>query len=119
RPRRDAYAIAHHARLGGDHELAADALLEAAELASARFDQTEALTLADAAVEMGASASAFVLRARVRMMLGDYHGAIADAGTASEFGAGAAALELRAWSSHYLREFADAARWADEGAARA
>jgi DNA-binding SARP family transcriptional activator len=119
RPGRDAYAIAHHARLGGDDELAARALLEAAELASARFDQNEALALADAALEAGAGAPALVLRARVRMMLGDYHGAIADAIAAGNLGAGAETLELRAWSSHYLREFADGARLADEGAARA
>lgn len=31
RPTRDAYTVAHHARLGGDDELAASALLEAAE----------------------------------------------------------------------------------------
>ncbi len=119
RPVRDAYAIAHHARLGGDIELAADAYVEAAELASARFDQHEALVLADAAFDTRPSAPGLVLRARVRMMLGDYRGAIADAEAAGELGAGAAALELRAWSSHYLREFADAARLADEGAARA
>ncbi len=119
RPRRDAYAVAHHARLGGDDELAGAALLEAAELASTRFDQIEALILADAAIELAASAPALVLRARVRTMLGDYPGAIADARTAGDLGAGAAALELRAWACHYLRLFAEAARLADEGVARA
>jgi DNA-binding SARP family transcriptional activator len=119
RPIRDAYAIAHHARLGGDTELAAEAYVEAAELASAHFDQHEALVLADSAVETRPSATGLVVRARVRMMLGDYHGAIGDAEVAAELGAGAAALELRAWSSHYLREFAEAARLADEGVTRA
>ena len=119
RPVRDAYAIAHHARQGGDIELAADAYVEAAELASARFDQHEALVLADAAFDTKPSAPGLVVRARIRMMLGDYHGAIGDAEAAAELGAGAMALELRAWSSHYLREFADAARLADEGVARA
>jgi hypothetical protein len=119
RPGRDAYAVAHHARLGGDKALAAQALLEAAELASSRFDQIEALTLADAAVELIPWAPALVLRARVRIMLGDYGGAFADAGAAVERGAGSEALELQAWASHYGRDFAEAARLADEGAARA
>src|SRR5205807_9160797 len=39
RPRPDALAVAHHARLGGDDQLAARALVGAADVASARFDQ--------------------------------------------------------------------------------
>jgi len=119
RPTRDAYTVAHHARLGGDEELAAHSLLEAAELASTRFDQIEALTLADAAIELIPSAPALVLRARVRMMLGDYVGSLADARAAGDRGAGSEALELQAWASHYRRDFAEGARLADEGAARA
>ncbi|HEY7948032.1 MAG TPA: BTAD domain-containing putative transcriptional regulator [Acidimicrobiales bacterium] len=119
RPTRDAYTVAHHARLGGDEALAAHALMEAAELASSRFDQIEALTLADAVIALIPSAPALVLRARVRMMLGDYAGALTDARAAGEDGAGSEALELQAWASHYRRDFAEAARLADDGAARA
>jgi tetratricopeptide (TPR) repeat protein len=115
RRRPDALAVAHHARLGGDDELAARALVQAAEVASGRHDQTAALRLLDQSLALADSPGARLLRARVLIVSGDYERAANEAEIAVRMGAGAAALELGAWAAHYQRHFATAVRLADEG----
>jgi tetratricopeptide (TPR) repeat protein len=117
RPQRDPLAVAYHARLGGDDQLAASALVEAARVASARFDQPEALSLLERSFEFGDSLAGRLLRARVLIMLSEYEQALRDVDAAVDQGGGAQALELGAWAAHYQRDFATAARLADEGAA--
>ncbi len=117
RATRDPLAVVHHARLGGDAELTASALVEAAAVASERLDQAGALDLLGESLMLADSLPARLLRARVRIVAGDYAGAGADADVATGLGAGAAALELAAWAAHYQRDFAAAIRLADEGAA--
>ncbi|MDQ1373799.1 MAG: hypothetical protein QOJ09_1137, partial [Actinomycetota bacterium] len=119
RPGADAAAIAHHARLGRDPELAARALTDAGRVASARYDQVEAAGLLDEAIALHDSADARLVRGRVRLLLTNHAGALEDALVAEHLGGGAPALELAAWASHYLREFAAAAAYADAGAATA
>ena len=116
RSRTDPSAVAYHARLGGDEELAAGALVEAAAVASARFDQLEALRLLDEALDMVDSLAGRLLRARVLIMMGDYERASGEVDAAVGMGGGAAALELGAWAAHYRRDFATAVHLADEGA---
>jgi tetratricopeptide (TPR) repeat protein len=111
----DPLAVAHHARLGGDDQLAARALVDAAEVASARFDQPIALRLLDRSLALADSRRARLLRARVLILLGEYGRAAVEADVAVGMGAGAAALELGAWAAHYQRDFATAVRLADEG----
>jgi tetratricopeptide (TPR) repeat protein len=119
RPRHDPRAVAYHARLGGDDQLAASALVDAAAVASARFDQPEALRLLEGSLELGDSLPGRLLRARVLIMLSEYERALQDVDAAVDQGGGARALELGAWAAHYQRDFATAARLADEGAALA
>ena len=116
RPRTDPMAIAYHARLGGDEELAAGALVDAAAVASARFDQLEALRLLEESLGLVESLAGRLLRARVLIMVGDYQRASAEVDAALGMGAGAVALELGAWAAHYRRDFATAVHLADEGA---
>jgi tetratricopeptide (TPR) repeat protein len=116
RPRTDPMAIAYHARLGGDEELAAGALVDAAAVASARFDQQEALRLLEESLSMVESLAGRLLRARVLIMIGDYQRASDEVDAALGMGAGAVALELGAWAAHYRRDFATAVHLADEGA---
>jgi DNA-binding SARP family transcriptional activator/tetratricopeptide (TPR) repeat protein len=115
RPRPDALAVAHHARQGGDDQLAASALVDAADVASARFDQPAALMLLDQSLALADSLRARLLRARVLILSGDYRRAAGEADVAVGMGGGATALELGAWAAHYRRDFATAVRLADEG----
>jgi DNA-binding SARP family transcriptional activator/tetratricopeptide (TPR) repeat protein len=119
RPDADALAVAHHARLGGDVELAARALTDAARVVSARYDQVEAMGLVDQAIALADNADARLVRGRARLLLTDYVGAREDGLVARDLGAGASGLELAAWASHYLREFDAAVAYAEEGAATA
>jgi len=112
----DPLVVAHHARLGGDHELAGRALVDAATVASGRFDQQQARRLLDESLGLDDSLRARLLRARVLIMLGNYQGASGDIDAAIDRGGGAAALELGAWAAHYQRDFARALRLADQGA---
>lgn len=115
----DPRAVAHHARLGGDLQLAADALVDAASEASARYDQAEAARLLDDAISLQDSDRARLERAHVRLLLGEYAGALDDAVVAKSRGAGPEALEIEAWASYYSRDFTGALAAADEGATSA
>jgi DNA-binding SARP family transcriptional activator len=116
RPRTDPLAVARHARLGGDTELAAVALADAAVLASGRDDDAEADRLLGESILMCDTARARAARARVRTRLGALDLAEADATAALTAGGGAEALEALAWVAHYRRDFTRAGRLADDGA---
>jgi len=119
RSRPDPLAVAFHARLGGDDELAARALVEAAAITSRAHDQNEARRLLDESIALVDSCEARLLRGRVQIMRGEYVAAGHDLDVARAEGAGADALELAAWARHYRRDFVEARRLADEGAATA
>ncbi len=117
RPDRDVLDVAYHARLGGDDERAATALVDAAALAGDRFDFAEAERFLDQALALADTADGRLLRARVRLMLpGRFADAAADAREALGLGAGAPALEVACWAAYYQRDFETAARLADDGA---
>jgi DNA-binding SARP family transcriptional activator len=109
-------AIANHARLGGDPELAATALAAAAARAAERYDHAESGRLLDLAVELADAPSHRLQRARTRLFLGDYHDAEEDALVALRKGPDARALELAGWAAYYRRDFAAARQYADDGA---
>ena len=116
RPRPDPLAVAYHAQLGGDRDLAAGALIEAAAVASTRFDQIEARVLLDRSIDLADSLPGRLLRARVQILLGAYDRAGEDVDAALGLGGGAAALELGAWAAHYQRNDDAATALADGGA---
>ncbi len=119
RPQPDPLIVAHHARLGGDRELASHMLTVAAGGAVARFSQDAAAGLLDEAIELHDSAEARIERARVCSMLMRYREAWADIAAAQAMGAGAEALEVGAWAAHFERRFAEALDLADRGARQA
>jgi DNA-binding SARP family transcriptional activator/tetratricopeptide (TPR) repeat protein len=110
----DPAIVAEHARLGGDLELSANALCEAAGRAAERFDHAAAEALLDQAIRLYPSPAAWLARARVRTRRGHYGDALADVELAGQ--AGAAALEVGAWASYFDRRFAQAAQFAEDGA---
>jgi tetratricopeptide (TPR) repeat protein len=116
RPHADPLSVARHARLAGEREVAAAALLDAARVAAARFDPTTAAILLDDAIELDDNAAARVERGRVRSILGRYADADEDIRVARAAGAGADALEVQAWSAHFQRRLSAARALADEGA---
>lgn len=116
RRRTDPLVVAHHARLGGDVDLAAAALVDAATAAVRRGDLGEAERLLTESIELADTPGARVARSRVRVMAGKLDEADADAAAALATGGGAPARESAAWVAHYRRDFASAVRLADEGA---
>ena len=116
RPRADWLAIAHHAQLGGDVEVAAAALADAALVAQAGYDYAEAERLLDIAIGLDDNARARIARAQVRMLLDNNSAAADDASAARAMGAGARAFELGAWAGHFQKDYATAIALADEGA---
>ncbi len=119
RRRSDPLAVAFHARRGGDDELAARSLVEAAERAASRYDVDTAETLLSDAYALDADPATLVARARIRMSRLDLAGADADAAAALEAGAGAAALEVAGWVAYYRRDHLVAGSLAEEGIAAA
>jgi tetratricopeptide (TPR) repeat protein len=119
RAQHDPLAVAWHARRGGEARLAAQALVDAADVAYDRADVHEAEHLLDEALVLEDSAAARLRRARVRMVRGDLDGAGEDAARALGLDAGPEALERAGWIAYYRRDFAAARRYADEGARRA
>jgi DNA-binding SARP family transcriptional activator len=114
RPTADPLTVARHARLGGDLELAARALHDAAARAAERFDHAAAEALLDDALSLHPDSRAWLARARVRTRRGRYEEALGDVERALP--AGAAALEVGAWASYFGRRFAQAAQFAEDGA---
>ena len=105
RPQRDPMLVAAHARLGGNLEQAAHALIDAAIEASARFDHGEAERLLSDSLGLFPLAAAFLERGRVRLTTERFSEAVADAGEAAALGARAEGLELSSWAAYYQRDF--------------
>lgn len=112
RPRHDALDVAFHAQRGGDVDLASAALVEAAEIATDRYDTAEAERLLDRAIELADTPSARAARARLRIGRWDIAGAREDARAAG-------ALDVLAWAEYYGRDYELALRYADEAIERA
>ncbi|MCA1844508.1 MAG: AAA family ATPase [Actinobacteria bacterium] len=112
----DPLRVAHHALLGGDEDLAADALARASAIAFDRHDHVEAERYLDEAVSLRRTPAVLLQRARVRLALGRYEEAGGDAGAALAQGAGARAFELAGWAAYYERDFRRALSLADDGA---
>lgn len=115
----DPLVIARHAQLGGDRDLAASALDEAATLAAQRFDREAAEELLDQAIRWSDTPQRRVSRAHTRTMRGRYELAMDDVVVALAGGGGAAALEAGAWAAYFARRPGDARSYADDGAALA
>jgi DNA-binding SARP family transcriptional activator len=111
--------VARHARLGGDRELAGEALVAAAGAAAGRSDYAGALALLDLSVALADGVAARLARARVKLVVRDLDGAAEDAATAVTGGAGVEGLEVAGWVAYYRRQLAAALRYAEEGLARA
>lgn len=119
RPLADPLSVANHARLGGDTALAADALEDAAALATLRFDRPAAEELLDQAIRWSDTPRRRLARSRTRTMRGLYDEALADVQIALSHGAGAPGLEAGAWAAYFARRFDEARSYADDGAALA
>lgn len=115
----DALAVAVHARLGGEIDLAMAAFVQAAHKAEARFDLAAAEHHVDAALALGDSAVALVTRARLRMSALRLDDAEADGVRAVAAGGGSRALEVAGWIAYYQRRYDTALARADEAVARA
>jgi DNA-binding SARP family transcriptional activator len=113
-PYADPAVVAHHARLGGDLELASRSLRNAAERVAERFDHAAAEALLDDALRLHSDPEGWLERARVRTQRRRYGEALADVERAAA--AGAAALEVGAWACYFDRRFAQAAQFAADGA---
>jgi tetratricopeptide (TPR) repeat protein len=112
----DPMRVAHHAELGADPLLAAEALTDAAALAGQRYEHAEALALLDRALRLDDTVPRRLARARVLLLLGRYDEAQVEVDDALARGAGAAALELAALAAYFQRDLELALELADEGA---
>ena len=110
-----ALAVAIHARLGGEIDVAVGAHVDAGAAALARFDVESAASHLDAAVGLGGSAAAFAARARLRMITIDLEPAADDAAEAIARAAGAAAYEVASWVAYYRRRYDEARALAEAG----
>ena len=97
--------------------LASAAFVDAGRAAFDRFDVGAAMEHVDAALELGPTPAAIGLRARLRLAVLDLDGARLDAAEAVASGGGAEALEIAAWTAYYRRQYDEARRFADDGAA--
>jgi tetratricopeptide (TPR) repeat protein len=115
----DPFAVADHARRGGDVALASATLVTAARMAVARFDQEGAVLLLDEAIGLDDTGAARLERARVLSTLARYVEADEDLRSAQASGVGAEALEVAGWLAHFQRHFDNALVLADRGAREA
>jgi tetratricopeptide (TPR) repeat protein len=115
----DPIQVAHHARLGGDVTQAVSTLMLAARTCFRRRDYAEAERLLSDAIELEDNADSRLLRAEVRITMGQFARAAEDARASIVRGAGAAGMETAAWCAYYLGEFDYALTLAEEGAALA
>jgi tetratricopeptide (TPR) repeat protein len=118
RPGHDPLEVAWHAQRGGAIEDAAATLIEAAAIASDRYDSVAAEQLLDRAIGLHDTARARIARARARMARWNMDGARADARHALDHDGGAEALEVAAWVEYYRREYDLAFRYAEEAVER-
>ena len=119
RPGHDPMEVAFHAREAGDTAGASSALVEAAAVASQRFDVALADRLLTEAIGLDDSPNARAARAQVRIARFEPEAAESDAFRAIELGGGARALEVAGWAAYYRREYVLAGQRAEEGALRA
>ena len=119
RPAADAIQVAHHARLGGDVTQAVSTLMVAARTCYSRHDYAEAERLLTDAIELEDNADSRLLRAEVRITMGQFARAAEDARAAIVRGAGASGMETAAWCAYYLGDSGYALTLAEEGAALA
>jgi DNA-binding SARP family transcriptional activator len=115
----DPLAVAVHARLGGDIDLAIEHFTQAADIALARYDIGAATALVDAALALGAAPSAYTMRARVHMVASRFEDAAEDARRAVAGGGGPRALEVAGWVAYYRRRYDEALAFADGAGERA
>ncbi len=109
----DPVKVAEHARRGGDLELAARSLREAAVRAAERFDHATSERLLDEALQLHPDDAGWLARARVRTRVGEYDAALADAARAHA--SIAEACEVSAWASYFGRHFDRAIGFAQDG----
>ncbi|HEX7168718.1 MAG TPA: BTAD domain-containing putative transcriptional regulator [Acidimicrobiales bacterium] len=115
----DPLAVAVHARLGGELDLAIEWFTRAAGIALARYDIAAATELVEAALALGDDPVAFAMRARLRMATSRLDDAAEDARRAVANGGGAAALEVAGWAAYYQRRYDEALAFADAASERA
>jgi len=115
----DPIQVADHARLGGDLTQAVSTLMVAARTCFRRRDYAEAERLLTDAIDLEDNADSRLLRAEVRITMGQFARAAEDARAAIVRGAGAAGMETAAWCAYYLGDFDYALTLAEEGAALA
>ena len=113
RPAPDPLAVAVHARLGGDLDLAIESFTRAADIALARYDLEAASALVDAALALGEAPSAYAMRARLRMTTSRLDDADDDARRAVAGGGGPEALEVAGWVAYYRRRYDEALAFAE------
>jgi DNA-binding SARP family transcriptional activator len=119
RPSPDPLAVALHAREGGDNALAARWFVDAAEASAARFDIDAAERHLAAALALGPTLDALVVRARLRLGALRLDDAAADAAQAVALSGDARALEIAGWVAYYRRRYDDAMAYADGALDRA
>ncbi|HUP75105.1 MAG TPA: BTAD domain-containing putative transcriptional regulator [Acidimicrobiales bacterium] len=119
RSRSDPIAVAFHARLGGELDIAARALDEAAAIAVGRHDLEQADQLLSDALLLCDTAPLHVARARVRMARSLHAEAADDVAAAIALHPSAEAFELAGWIAYYRRDYEAAYRLADEALRRA
>ena len=116
---RDPALLAMYAAEGGDDALAASALIEAAAIASDRFNHVEALRFLDESIALNPTSAGLIARARVRLTMATFADAMTDALSAVSMGADAAALEVAGWAAYYQRDFSRARDFAEQAAEQA
>jgi DNA-binding SARP family transcriptional activator len=118
RPGHDPLEVAWHAQRGGAFEDAAATLIDAAAIASDRYDTLAAEDLLGRAIGLHDTTRARIARARARIARWDMDGAREDARHALDHGGGAEALEVAAWVEYYRRDYDLAFRYAEEAVER-
>jgi DNA-binding SARP family transcriptional activator/tetratricopeptide (TPR) repeat protein len=119
RSKQDPISIAFHARLGGEADIAARALDDAASIAVGRHDLEQAEQLLSEALILNASAPLYLARARVRMARSQHDDAADDVAAAITLDPSAEAFELAGWIAYYRRDYEAAYHLADEALRRA
>ena len=114
----DPLAVAVHARLGGDLDLAIESFTRAADIALARYDLEAAAALVDAALALGEAPSAYAMRARLRMTTSRLDDAAEDARRAVAGDGGSEALEVAGWVAYYRRRYDEALAFAEAAGER-
>lgn len=113
RPDADPFAVAFHARLGGDRLLAARALTAASGRAAEAQDYEEARRLLDEAISLDDAVETRRRRAIVLLCLGRFDAAADDAENALGRDPRPEVVEVAAWCAYYQRDFDRALRHAE------